>query len=224
MTDSFVFYASFYTSISKLNDADQLTVYQAVCGYALTGEEPALDGVPSAIFDLIKPQLDANRRRRENGSKGGRPKAEQKQTKTETKPKHNLERTESKANVNGNVNVNVNNIYNDQSAKPIAIEFEQLWSIYPRKEGRKMAHKAYERARKNNTTFEEVKAGIERYNEHIKRNKTQRQYIMQGSTFFNGERWQDEWKDEQKKPTSFSNFTGRDYGEVDNRFLNLIQL
>ena len=99
--DSFVFYRSFFEAIEKLKKNDKLTVYSHLCKYALGEDVGELDGVPGAIFDLIKPQIDANLRRYENGTKGGRPK-------TETKPNHNLDVTKTEPNVNVNVNENVN--------------------------------------------------------------------------------------------------------------------
>ena len=59
------------------------------------------------MFKLLKPQLDANTRRYENGCKGGRPK------KTEEKPKENQNETKPKRNDNVNVNVNDNENHND---------------------------------------------------------------------------------------------------------------
>ena len=73
MIDGFVFYSSFYDAIQELSDADRLAVYDAICKYALTGETDDLDGIPSLVFKLVKPQLDANNKRRENAQKGGRP-------------------------------------------------------------------------------------------------------------------------------------------------------
>ena len=95
--DSFVFYKSFYEAIKKLKQKEQLTVYSQICEYVFEQKNSVLDGVPGAIFDLIKPQIDANLRRFENGKKGGRPK---------TKPKPNV-------NVNVNVNDNVNDNANE---------------------------------------------------------------------------------------------------------------
>ena len=81
-------------------------MFDALCNYALNDVEPELTGAPSAMFKLLKPQVDANNRRYENGKKGGRPK--QNQTETKPKPNNNQNRTKVKPNVNENVNVNVN--------------------------------------------------------------------------------------------------------------------
>ena len=105
MRDSFVFYRSFFESFSDLSKKDKLALFDALCNYALNDVEPDLTGAPSAMFKLLKPQLDANTRRYENGCKGGRPK------KTEEKPKENQKETKPKR--NDNVNVNVNDNVND---------------------------------------------------------------------------------------------------------------
>ena len=102
MRDSFIFYRSFFESFENLSKKDKLLLFDAVCNYALNDIVPELNGTPAAIFKLLKPQLDANTRRYENGLKGGRPR------KTETKPKENQTETKSKRNVNDNVNDNVN--------------------------------------------------------------------------------------------------------------------
>ena len=68
--DSFIFYGSFYEAISCLDDATRLQCYDAVASYAITGIDPELNGVAKAIFALIKPQIDANNKRYNNGCKG----------------------------------------------------------------------------------------------------------------------------------------------------------
>lgn len=106
--DSFVFYTSFSDAISELDEASRLAVYEAIVQYASTGDMPELSGVPKAIMTLIKPQIDANTRRYENGSLGGRPAKEEKENrrKTESKPNKNQNETKRKPNVNDNVNDN----------------------------------------------------------------------------------------------------------------------
>ena len=104
MRDSFIFYRSFYESISELDEADKIALYGAICAYALDNIEPTLKGPAKAVFMLIRPQIDANTRKYENGCKGGRP---------PKKPKNN--QTETKAERNDNDNDNENDNENDSA-------------------------------------------------------------------------------------------------------------
>jgi hypothetical protein len=128
MRDSIVFYRSFYEAIKEIPLEEQGVVYNAIYGYALDGIEPELNGIAKAIFLLVKPQIDANNNRYENGKKGGKPKANQNETKTEPKPNQDVTETEPNENVNVNVNVNVNendlkeNIKRKVFTKPTAEE------------------------------------------------------------------------------------------------------
>lgn len=72
-------------------------------------------------------------------------------------------------------------------------EFETLWKMYPNKKGKPKALKAYQKARKNGVTFEEVKQGIENYCKQIKAKQTEIEFIKHGSTWFNSEGWTDEY-------------------------------
>ena len=67
-----------------------------------------MTGLSATIFKLIRPQLEANYRKFENGKK---PKQKQKISKTEAKEKQTESKTE--ANVNVNVNDNVNDNVNE---------------------------------------------------------------------------------------------------------------
>lgn len=103
MRDSFIIYRSFYEAICDLDSDSQAFVFKAICEYSLNFKEIELNGISNTIFKLIKPQLDANNKRYENGKQ---PKLKQGTTKTEAKRKQNGIKTE--ANKNDNVNVNVN--------------------------------------------------------------------------------------------------------------------
>lgn len=112
MAESMVFYKSFYDAIKELPEDNRYEILKAIIEYGLLGVEPKLTGIPQAVFLLIKPQIDANNKRRENGKYGvlgGRPK--KKPTETKIKP-IGLSVTKpnglSKKNPNVNVNVNVN--------------------------------------------------------------------------------------------------------------------
>lgn len=115
MRDSIVFYRSFYEAIKEIPLEEQGVVYNAIYGYALDGIEPELSGIAKAIFLLVKPQIDANNSRYENGKKGGKPKTNQTETKAEPKPNQDV--TETEPNVNVNVNVNENDLKENTKRK-----------------------------------------------------------------------------------------------------------
>lgn len=107
--DSFVFYRSFYEALLGLDDASALRLYHGICAYALDGELPDLDGITSVAFTLIRPQLDANAKRREDGKKGGRPKTSgYKNKKPVVSEMKTSGYTDGKPNVNANSNDNIN--------------------------------------------------------------------------------------------------------------------
>ena len=100
MKPGFVFYRSFSEAMEGLPAEEYKAIMVALCHYALDGEDPInLNPVCNTIFTLIKPQIDANSRKYENGCKGGRPKKEteqkpsQNQTETKTKPNDNQSKT-----------------------------------------------------------------------------------------------------------------------------------
>lgn len=81
MRDSLIFYSSFAKAIKRLPDAEQLKALWAIIDYGLDDTEPEDDGgTYMSIFDMAKPQIDANIKRKADGAKGGRP---SKQTYTE---------------------------------------------------------------------------------------------------------------------------------------------
>ena len=105
MRDSFIFYRSFYEAIKDLQRDIQGEIYTAIMEYSLYGKETDnLKPVARSIFTLIKPQIDVNNKRFDNGCKGGRP------LKKETKGKPNNNQKETKEKPNDNDNVNDNNI------------------------------------------------------------------------------------------------------------------
>ena len=83
----FVFYQSFHDMIALIPDSEtQLAAYGMICAYALEGTEPETDNwILNLLFYAVKPLIDSNRKRRENGKKGGRkPAATEMQTETAT--------------------------------------------------------------------------------------------------------------------------------------------
>jgi Family of unknown function (DUF6291) len=99
MRDGFVFYRSFYESAKALSDEDKLEFYDAIFEFALNQNETKTKPLVNAFINLVKPQIEANNRRYENGKKGGRPSkndAKENLNETKAKPNNNLDETKAK--------------------------------------------------------------------------------------------------------------------------------
>lgn len=100
MRDGFVFYRSWLEAVKNLPRDIQGEVLTAIIEYGLYGETTDnLKPIATAMLAMVKPQIDVNNRRYENGKKGGRPsKSETKaepnknQVITKQKPKQNLKK------------------------------------------------------------------------------------------------------------------------------------
>ena len=78
MTDGFVFYRSFAEALQDIPAEQFKDIVLALSSYALDGVEPDnLDAISKALFTLMRPQIDANAKRREAGRKGGEANAKQ---------------------------------------------------------------------------------------------------------------------------------------------------
>jgi len=108
MRDSFIFYRSWYEAIESFPAEVKGEIYTAIFEYSLYGNETHDMGkIASAVWTLIRPQVDANRARYENGCKGGAPKGNT-NAKGRRRPRNNLDTTGKQPNVYVNVNENDN--------------------------------------------------------------------------------------------------------------------
>lgn len=155
MSDSFIFYKSFWECVVDLEPDDdatleekyealkmQLRIIRSFCEYAFEGKEPPRGGLESALFRQAKPQIDANRNRRENGKKGGRPKTTEEPEEETEKPmviekktKENHRLSTSKPNVNVNVNDNVNDNVNENANENEKVNVKDKKPIAPPAQG-----------------------------------------------------------------------------------------
>lgn len=85
------------------------------------------------------------------------------------------------------------------------LEFDKLWALYPRKQGKKAAYAAFTRARKSGVALDTISSGIKAYVHYIDSKKISQEYIKQGSTFFNQNSWDDDWS----LPTGYSFYNSR---------------
>ena len=170
--DSFIFYRSFYDASKCLKTEEKAQLFDAICSYALDQKVEQLDGAAYGMFQLVKPQLDANRKRFNNGcikkQKGSKKEAKRKQTKSKIE-----------ANVNVNVNPNVNENLNLES-KSKSLNFETFWDFYTPVAGRDGtsvskgnktdAKKSYEKAIALNFSHETIMQALEFYLRECQKN------------------------------------------------------
>ena len=132
--DSIVVYRSFYEAAKALTDKEELELYRAIFEFGLDHKNAEMGPMAAAMFKLIKPQLEANYKKWQNGMRGGRPK----QSESEQEPKDNQKETKDEPNENVNVNDNDNaNVFirlelNDKSLFPIFDDDLGKWrDLYP---------------------------------------------------------------------------------------------
>lgn len=227
MRDSIVFYRSFYEAICELPEEHQLSAMKAILEYGLNDSNIAT-GTAKAMLMMAQPVIDSNNKRYENGKKGGRPaknvsenKADNDQTESKSKPNDNQDVTKAEPYVDVDVYVDDNTKKNNVRQSELESEFEEIWKIYPRKQGKKKARDAYVRARKKGTTEKDVVDGVKAYLDHIARNKISPQYIKMGSTYFTNQSWQDDYSANYTRGRPDTRGTERNY-DMDELELRLL--
>lgn len=206
--DSFIFYRSFYQSAKKLPKEDKAELFDAICSYALDGESVEMSVVPEAIFTVIKPNLDANRRKWENGCKEKKKHSEneadeeQEISKDEAKDKQTTSKPQG--NVDVNVDVDVDKDVKSKSKqkeleKELEEDFEFFWNDYNpvettegrkvEKGSKKLAKISYMKVRKKYGA-EEIYNGCQDYLVDCFKNN---RLTCQVSVFLNQERFADDY-------------------------------
>lgn len=99
-------------------------------------------------------------------------------------------------------NNNQNNDTHTFNKKALEDDFDKLWQIYPRKERKSDAFKAYVKAIKSGVSNKTIYLGISNYKKHIQLNKIEPRFIKQGGTWFHQECWNDEYSSIQQSNTT----------------------
>lgn len=126
----FTFYRSFYEAASKLSKRSRLGLYEAIMVYALDGIEPELtDNQQKAAFILVKPVLDAGRKKALAGQLGAAVTNRQKSGKGEKEEE--IEKENEKE--------------NEIEDECMAGAFGEFWDLYPVKLGKEKAFEVWKR-------------------------------------------------------------------------------
>lgn len=120
--DSFIFYRSFFEAIENLDLENQAKIYHAICSYNFNQTEPNFTGICLTVWILVKPQLDANIKRFNNGNKP-------KKSKPEANPKQKPSKGKANNNVNKNKNANGNVYRSFEHLKITNTECNELFKL-----------------------------------------------------------------------------------------------
>ena len=69
MTDSFLFYESFFEGMMELEEADRLALFTALCNFMFYGQAPELTGPAKGMFRIMVPTMLAACNRKEMAKK-----------------------------------------------------------------------------------------------------------------------------------------------------------
>jgi hypothetical protein len=193
------FYASFWDALNGLPKKDQLPVFRAVVSYGLYGEHnETLSTSQNAFFALMRPVLDASRKKAANGKHGGsKPKANGKQDESEKekeKEKENEIEYECKK----------------------AADFDRFWQNYPRKVGKVKAEAAFQKV---TVPVEALLAAIEEQKKSAQWTKENGQFIPHPATWLNGKRWEDQLATDSSIPKGATGSLGEAEIEAIRRVL-----
>lgn len=153
----FTFYRSFWEAVQSLPNKDQLPVLKAIISYALDGVTPTgLSQSQSAFFLLVKPNLDASRKKAANGKQGGsKPKANGKQN--ESKPQAKKER-EKENEIEIEIEVEKEK---EQSESEQNESFASFWAAYPKRIGEADALDAWAKVATSADVAQQIMSGLE---------------------------------------------------------------
>ena len=126
----FTFYRSYLDAIRRLPKKEQGNIVLAICNYALDETIPsALSPIADTVFTLVKPTLDASRRKAEAGNCGGKTQANAKQTASKREANAKQSASKTQANVKQTASEKEKEKEREKEGE-IEIEKENECSIY----------------------------------------------------------------------------------------------
>lgn len=213
----FTFYESFYKAAKRIKDPSaRAEVYDAICEYALYGNEPDIDALSemaAIAFELIKPNLDASRKKAESGKLGGTKKqskstleatgskteAKRKQKEASEQQEQSVSKKENKKEGKNKIEIEIENKKKSYDADG----FAAFWAAYPKKAGKADALKAWNKLAPDVVLQEQMGKALEVQKQSQQWRKDGGQYIPMPATWLNGRRWEDEAPQAQSQESQF---------------------
>lgn len=182
----FTFLRSFYDAALQIPDKTvQADFLMAICSYSLDGTVPELTGYAAMAFALAKPNIDSNKKRSLKKSLPSNSEVTAKllPSNSEVTP-YNMSNE-----LMNNENELRSNDKPPKSPKGRDADFEEFWSIYPKKVGKGSAKKAFAKVKE---PLETLVSAVKRQECSSQWSKDNGQYIPNPATWLNQERWNDE--------------------------------
>lgn len=203
----FTFYLSIFKAIRKIKKkTDRADAYDAICAYALFGEEPELEAMTDSVsiaFELIRPVLDASRRKSKSGKQGGskpkqnesKPEANGKQTGSkpaESASKGEKEKEEEEE-IEEEVEIEhecVKRACTESKPQAEGRSFTAFWDDYPAKINREEAWETWKAINPDAQTVGRIKAGLDAWKRSPQWTEDGGRYIPSAAKWLKDRRWE----------------------------------
>ena len=201
----FTFYLSIFKAIRKIKKkTDRADAYDAICAYALFGEEPELEAMTDSVsiaFELIRPVLDASRRKSKSGKQGGskpkqnesKPEAKSKQTESKPEEIESKGEKEKEEEIEKEVEIEHECVKRGcAESKPQAEgrSFTGFWEDYPAKINREEAWETWKAISPDARTVGRIKAGLEAWKRSPQWTEDGGRYIPSAAKWLKDRRWE----------------------------------
>ena len=208
-------WTTFLELISTLQYDEIGRLFEMMLVYADSGKEPEeFEGNERFLWPVAKQQIDLaaakNEILRQNGMKGGRPKAEETRE-NQTEPKETKE-NQSKA-------------YKEKKRKEIESNkseskerdafFDLFWADYPNRVAKQDAVRAWQKLAPDEALYCEIMAGLRKWKASDEWTRDGGRFVPHPATWLNGRRWEDEVR--PRPAVSAQGYDQRDYSEVNRR-------
>lgn len=205
-------WTSFRELLEPLTDAERGRLFVAMLEYAESGAEPQLSGSERYVWPAARQSIDRTRQDSMNAKKGG---SRSKPTATEAN------RTEPKpTEANYKDKEKDKDKDNNKSAKALsarARDFDKFWAIYPRREGKQAAQRAFEKLKPDEALLTAMINAITKQKQSPQ--WAEPRFIPHPATWLNGHRWEDEPAKDAGKRVSAQQYEQREYHESEMREL-----
>jgi len=223
---SLILYTQYAEIFNRLTNEEAGMLIKSIFTYQQTGIKEDLPGAWGMGYFMIVKQLEKDNERWKNtcklrseaGRKGG----------SVSKSKQKLSKAkQSQANQADNEYEYENdNDYEDQKTKdipqkktkgkPVLENFNEFWSAYPKKVGKKDAVKAWRKLKPDETLTKTILDGVQKWQASKQWAEDGGRFIPHPATFLNGERWNDECEPAKPVYTPKNYDTGGDFFDDDS--------